>query len=107
MGLSAAAKGLRSFQWAKDSELRIKWTAGLTGSADRRLGSVRKAMQPIDDGNEKIALAPIAQLIKDLQPAFGALRVFDPQAQHFLAIIRAMPDARDTALFFTRPSSRI
>src|SRR5260364_445138 len=55
MGLSAAAKGLRSFQWAKDSELRIKWTAGLTGSADRRLGSVRKAMQPIDDGNEKIA----------------------------------------------------
>src|SRR5260364_292935 len=38
---------LRSFQLAKASELRIKWTAGLTGSADRRLGSVRKAMQPI------------------------------------------------------------
>src|SRR5260364_298326 len=55
MGLSAAAQVLRSFQWAKDSELRIKWTAGLTGAADRRLGSVRKAMQPIDDGNEKIA----------------------------------------------------
>src|SRR5260363_365843 len=61
MGLSAAAQVLRSFQWAKDSELRIKWTAGLTGSADRRLGSVRKAMQPIDDGNEKIAEAPAHQ----------------------------------------------
>src|SRR5260363_434362 len=54
-GPERGGSGLRSFQWAKDSELRIKWTAGLTGSADRRLGSVRKAMQPIDDGNEKIA----------------------------------------------------
>src|SRR5260364_343484 len=76
-------------QLAKTSELRIKGTAGVTGSADRRLGSVRKAMPPIDHGNEKLASAPIAQLIKDLQPAFGALGLFDQQAQHFLAIIRA------------------
>src|SRR5260364_474718 len=90
-------------QLAKTSELRIKWTAGLTGSADRRLGSVRKAMQPIDDGNEKIAQAPIAQLIKDLQPAFGALRVFDPQAQHFLAIIRAHAGRKRYGLVFYAP----
>src|SRR5260363_195431 len=61
IGLSAAAQVLRSFQWAKASELRIKWTAGLPECLDRRLGSIRKAAQSIDDDNQNIVQPPIAR----------------------------------------------
>src|SRR5260363_222654 len=107
MGLSAAAKGLRSFQGAKASELRIKWTAGLTGSGIDGFNCARKAVQSTDDGNQNIVQPPIARH-RRLSARIWPLLFAQSKAPTLPCIHRLESTTQEyTALFFTRPSSRI
>jgi hypothetical protein len=50
-----------------------------------RLG---KAFQPIDDGDQDVCDATLAQFRHYPQPELGALGLFDPQTKHLLDAIR-------------------
>src|SRR5260364_224712 len=107
MGLSAAAKGLRSFQWAKDSELRIKWTAGLTGLRIDGWVASGKPCSPSTTAM-RISLKPrlrnsLKTFSQYLAPSVCSIQ--SPSTSEQSSAQR--PNARDTALCFTRPSPRI
>src|SRR5260364_268612 len=107
MGLSAAAQVLRSFQWAKDSELRIKWTAGLTGLRIDGWVASGKPCSPSTTAMRR-SLKPrwrnsLKTFSQHLAPSVCSIHRPSTSEQSSAP----MPNARDTALFLTLPSSRI
>ncbi len=50
---------------------------------------VREALEAVDDGQQDILGAAIAQLVHDAQPELGTLVLLEPQAEPFLGTIGA------------------
>ena len=48
-----------------------------------------EAFEPIDDGDQHVLDAAVFQLVHDAQPKFGALVLFEPKPQDFLAAVGA------------------
>ena len=51
---------------------------------EHRLNGLRKALEPINAGNEDVLHTAVAQFGDDLQPELGPLGLGQPQAQHLL-----------------------
>ena len=92
MSFRAAATSFRSFQETKSRLWRSRWTmqvctiaCGNTAVDDH----LREAFEPIDDGDQHVLDAAVFQLVHDAQPKFGALVLFEPKPQDFLAAVGA------------------
>src|SRR3954465_12010771 len=59
---------------------------GLREDSRDRLG---EALQAVDDGDQHVLDAAVFQLVHDAQPELGALVLFEPQPQDFLAAVGA------------------
>lgn len=65
-----------------------------------RFDGLGEAAQAIDDSDEHVINAAIFELVKHLKLEFGALGLFDPEAQHFLAAVGAHPQRQVHGLVF-------
>ncbi len=61
---------------------------GLREHGADRLG---EALQPVDDGDQDVGDAAVAQLVHDAQPELGALGLLEPEAEHLLGAVGAQP----------------
>src|ERR1700733_10824009 len=52
---------------------------------------LRKTLQAIEDGAQKVLCSPGLELADDAQPEFGALGLFDPDAENLLGAVRQHP----------------
>ncbi len=67
------------------------------------LNGLREAAQTIDDGDQHIVEPAVLELVKNLQPEFGALGLLDSQAQHLFPTIGAYAQRQIHRLIFNRP----
>src|SRR3954468_18010195 len=91
MSLSAAATDFRSFQETKSRLWRSRWTMQVCTVACGKTAVIAsgKPLQAVDDGNQHVLDAAVFQLVHDAQPELGALVLFEPQPQDFLAAVGA------------------
>src|SRR5215204_3176338 len=92
MSFSAAATSFRSFQETKSRLWRSRWTIQVCTVACGKTAVIAsgKPLRP-SDGNQHVLDAAVLQLVHDAQPEFGALVLFEPKPQDFLAAIGAHP----------------
>ena len=58
------------------------------GLRENGINGLRKALQAVDDGDENVLDSAGLELVDDAQPEFGALGLFDPDAENLLGAVR-------------------
>ncbi|BAK83640.1 hypothetical protein GLX_12280 [Komagataeibacter medellinensis NBRC 3288] len=73
------------------------------GSGEDRLNGLRKALQPVDYGDQDVLHTPIAQVAEDLGPEFGPFIRLEPQPQNVPCAVRQDRERHEDSLVRDSP----